>query len=148
VASPKTIIRKRFPKLRVAEFVVHSNPDPDYNCVGFAVNEIPLRFWWPGKGVWPPGLPSDDAPQNFVNAFRTFGYEPCDSFKLEADFEKIALYVREDDGRAKHVARQLPDGRWISKLGQSWDIIHKTPFGLAGSEYGDPKLALRRPRKS
>ena len=148
MVSPKTKIRKSFPRLKPTDFKVHSPPDPDYNCIGFAADETAPQLWWPhGKVYWPAGLPADESPQNFVDAFRTLGYERCNSFDLEEGFEKVAIFVRKDDGRTKHMARQLGDGRWISKLGPSWDIIHKTLFGLAGKDYGEPKLALRRPRK-
>ena len=61
----------------------------------------------------------------FIDAYRTLGYEPCDSEVVEKGFEKIALYVQVN-GSPTHVARQLPNGIWTSKLGRSFDIEH--PF--------------------
>ncbi|KYC37161.1 hypothetical protein WA1_46890 [Scytonema hofmannii PCC 7110] len=51
--------------------------------------------------------------------YQTFGYTRCNSFELESGFQKIAIYTKpsgELDGVPTHVARQLPNGRWTSKL--------------------------------
>ncbi|MBI4658306.1 MAG: hypothetical protein HY735_05550 [Verrucomicrobia bacterium] len=65
---------------------------------------------------------------------------------LEPDFEKVVLNVDEQHGRVTHAARQLPDGRWTSKLGPQWDINHLLE-GLCGPRpaYGDVAQILRRP---
>jgi hypothetical protein len=52
----------------------------------------------------------------------TKDYEQCDDGTPECGYEKIAIYVR--SGEVKHVARQLPDGRWTSKLGPGYLIEH------------------------
>lgn len=58
-------------------------------------------------------------------AFAALDYEICPDGGLETDFEKVVLY-----GTAlfyTHVARQLPNGKWTSKLGRAEDIEHDTP---------------------
>lgn len=35
-----------------------------------------------------------------------------------------------------HAARQLPTGKWTSKLGRSEDIEHTTPEAVSGTTYG------------
>jgi hypothetical protein len=45
----------------------------------------------------------------------------------------------------KHAARQLPTGRWTSKLGKAVDIEHDTPEGVTGPVYGAVVKFLRRP---
>lgn len=148
MASPKTTIRKSFPKLAPTDFVVTSDRDQTYNCIGWAADEND-RFWWPDPGstkyYWPPDLPFDETPANFIKAFKTMGYEPCNSFRLEDGYEKLAIYTGKD-GKTKHMARQLSDGTWTSKLGRDWDIKHKTLVGLEGADYGTPTQALKRPR--
>lgn len=104
------------------------------------------RFWWPASQYyWPPNFPRDITVENFVNTFRSFGYEVCAGFELEEGFEKIALYTL-PDGSPTHMARQQADGTWTSKLGRLWDIQHKTLAGLDGKEYGAATVALRRAR--
>jgi hypothetical protein len=49
------------------------------------------------------------------------------------------------DGRVKHMARQLGANTWTSKLGQAWDIEHKTPQGVEGETYGRAVQYLKRP---
>lgn len=71
------------------------------------------------------------------------GYEVCDNTELEVGFEKIAIYG-DSDGEATHAARQLPNGKWTSKLGRWEDIEHELE-GLTGEMYGEVKQILKRP---
>jgi hypothetical protein len=47
----------------------------------------------------------------------------------------------------KHASRQLPDGRWASKLGLSEDIKHALQ-DLTGTVYGSVVLVMKRPKLS
>jgi hypothetical protein len=145
VASPKTRIRNSFPTLSPADFKVTSPEDGNYNCVAWAANDD-QRVWWPnGRYFWPAHLPLVEDVDNFVLAFTEQGFEPCESFQLEEGYEKVAIYA-DVNRRAKHMARQLENGAWTSKLGGSWDISHKSLSGLIGKEYGSPVRAMRRKR--
>ena len=77
-----------------------------------------------------------------MQAYQTLGYTPCNSAVLEVGYEKIALYVR-DDGIPVHAAKQLPTGKWSSKLGSIEDIEHELE-GLAGEQYGKVGQVLKR----
>jgi hypothetical protein len=70
------------------------------------------------------------------------GYVPCDDDRLESGFEKVALYG--SSSYYTHAARQLPDGRWTSKLGRSEDIEHETPNDVAGGVYGEVVRMMKR----
>jgi hypothetical protein len=61
---------------------------------------------------------------------------------LEPGYEKVALFAL--GGSVKHAARQLPDGRWTSKMGRDIDIRHDEVDGVSGPFYGDVVLYLRR----
>jgi hypothetical protein len=78
----------------------------------------------------------------FEEAFTSLGYTPCEAEGYETGFEKVALYAT-TDGRPTHMARQLPDGRWTSKLGEQVDIEHEL-HALAGDLYGTVVRILRR----
>jgi hypothetical protein len=71
------------------------------------------------------------------------GYQPCETAELEAGVEHIALYCL--DGKPTHAARQLPDGKWTSKLGKFLDSTH-TLTGLEGPVYGKATHFLNRAR--
>jgi len=150
LASPRAEIRSLFPNLaQVTSFKVTSDQADIYNCVSWAISET-HRWWWPvtkGKkyGYWPPGLSQALTIDNFIAALATVGFEPCQNFDVEAGFEKVVLYMHRS-GAPTHLARQLPNGRWTSKLGELWDIEHKTLGGLEGSLYGRPIKAFRRPQ--
>jgi hypothetical protein len=53
---------------------------------------------------------------------------------LETGFEKIALFANAD-GTPTHLARQITNGRWSSKLGTLQDIEHDL-LAVCGAEYG------------
>ncbi|MEK0192863.1 DUF7689 domain-containing protein [Microcoleus anatoxicus] len=55
---------------------------------------------------------------------------------------KIAIYVL--DGKPQHASRQLPNGKWTSKLGQYEDIEHNYLEGLEGSIYGEVSCVMKR----
>jgi hypothetical protein len=81
----------------------------------------------------------------FIKAFGTLGFIPCDDPYMEQGYEKVALYV-DHDGKPTHAARQLPNGRWTSKLGKIEDIEHELE-GVTGSVYGSVAQILKRPIK-
>ena len=71
------------------------------------------------------------------------GYEVCENGVLEQGFEKVAIYV---DTRSvpTHMARQLDNGNWTSKLGQSFDIRHDAPDNLDGDNYGATAVYMKK----
>jgi hypothetical protein len=79
----------------------------------------------------------------FRQAFATLGYAVCAGEELEPGFEKIALFAG-NRGAPTHAARQLSEGRWISKLGKKEDIEHAL-HDLEGELYGTVVLLMKRP---
>ena len=98
-----------------------------------------------GSGLW--GFPGTNSVSAFVAAFESLGYEVCESGFPEPGYEKVALYVcRDARGKATptHAARQLPSGRWTSKLGAAQDIEHERAEDVNGPAYGAPEFFLKR----
>jgi hypothetical protein len=62
---------------------------------------------------------------------------------LELEYQKIAIYI-DVSGTPTHAARQLPNGKWTSKLGWLEDIEHELD-GLTGDRYGCVAQILKRP---
>jgi hypothetical protein len=75
--------------------------------------------------------------------FESLGYQPCDSGLLEDEYEKVVMYGANDV--VSHAAKQLPNGKWSSKLGESFDISHDSAIAVAGRMYGQVLRYLRRP---
>ena len=96
-----------------------------------------------GVGYWPPGIPRQETLAAFEEAYGTIGFSPCQGSELEPGFRKIAIYA--DNGVPTHAARQLPDGRWTSKLGRHEDIEHLGLEVLEDGGYGEVALILRCP---
>lgn len=134
-----------FPNLTADNHTVTSDPTDRYNCIGWAAGDD-RNWWWPvgytKRGYWPDGVAREETIQAFVAAFAALGYTPCPGGAVEPGYEKVALYAL--DGAPTHAARQLPGGRWTSKLGNSFDIDHDFD-ALDGPVYGAVVLFLRRP---
>jgi hypothetical protein len=136
-----------FPKLENCGYSVTSPSARRYNCIAWAAGDTEKK-WWPVDDppyYWPEidGPVAEDL-DCFVRTFATFGYAPCPDGALEPGSEKVAIYVYPASRVPTHMARQLPNGEWTSKLGNSYDISHATPEGLESDVYGVVALFLRR----
>ena len=138
-------IKAEFPRLKRAPFFLTSPESPHYNCVAWAADDD-QNVWWPHLpplfSYWPPGVPRKEDLQTFIAAFATLGYTVCADGALEPGFEKVALFG-DAEGKPKHAAKQLPNGRWTSKLGFAEDIEHII-WGLEGGQYGNVVQYLKR----
>lgn len=148
---PKTDVHRwiqtEFPNLQTEPYAVTSLYTDEYNCIGWSANDTD-NWWWPSEySYWPEGLPLVDSVENFILAFRTLNYEPCDDGNYQVGYEKVVVY-RGNDGRVKHMARQLDATKWTSKLGSSWDIEHQAPQGIECKTYGTVAQYMRRLTRS
>jgi hypothetical protein len=138
-------IEARFPGLQASPYRVTSPATRDYNCVAWAAGDT-ANWWWPDTdndaAFWPPGVPREETVDAFVAAFATLGYAPAQGEEIEPGFEKVTLFAH--GGVPTHAARQLPDGRWTSKLGRLEDIEHDV-HAVSGEAYGAVVLVLKRP---
>ena len=131
-----------FPRLTPENHRSTSPPTLDYNCIAWAAGDT--ENWWQPGVYWPTAVPAKDYGISVLEeAFRRMGYELCDDAGLEAGFEKVAFYG--DNDMHTHAARQLPSGRWTSKLGKADDIEHDTPDDVAGGIYGEVVEIMKRP---
>jgi hypothetical protein len=134
-------LEQYFPGLRAADYQVTSASDVRYNCVAWAAADV-ARWWEPSpRGYWPPGVQRGLTLEVFIQAFALLGYEPCETDALERGVEKVALFA--SHGEVTHAARQLPSGRWTSKLGVGVDIEHALR-SLEGGIYGEVAQVLSR----
>ena len=134
-----------FPALTKGRYAITSPAVANYNCIAWAAGESD-RWWWPdplGMNYWPPGIIRQENIDSFRLAFVTLGFELSANGILEAGLEKIAFFSR--GGKPTHMARQLENGRWTSKMGQSEDIEHDLA-DLEGVFYGEVVLFMARPR--
>jgi len=135
-----------FPNLQPNTWRETSAETRRYNCIAWAAGDT-TRWWWPdamAQRYWPTNLPRIVTLDNFIKAYESVGFQYCDDEFLEHGFEKIAIYVN-SAGLPRHAARQLPNGKWTSKLGEFEDIEHETLSSLRSVIYGDPVRFLKRP---
>ena len=129
-----------FPQLRASDFRITSRRTPLYNCIAWAAGsnddwwEYRRGYTWPnapreasgGCGAAFPGPRFCEKPRR--------GRVPASS--------EVAIYG-DADGYT-HAARQLPNGRWSSKIGRLQDIEHVTLANLTGTAYGVVAQVLRK----
>ena len=133
-----------FPRLRSQAYQITSPRDHRYNCIAFAAGDDE-NWWWPdpdGEDAWPADVARAETVEIFREAFATLGYVVCGDDRLEPGYEKVALFALA--GLPKHACRQLPSGRWASKLGCSVDI-DRALHDLTGTAYGNVVLIMKRP---
>lgn len=128
-----------FPRLTADNHRITSPATANYNCIAWAAGDTE-RWWEPGV-CWP--VPSECYGLEVLEAaFRALGYERCADGVAEKGFEKVALHA---SGQFyTHAARQLPSGKWTSKLGRLEDIEHDAPEDVAGGVYGNVAAFMRR----
>ena len=140
-----TDLYSAFPNLRMSQFTRTSPADARYNCIAWA-SEDDKRFWWPiPPYYWPSEAPLEVTLAAFEAAYAVLGYTKCSDGALKRRFEKIAIYA-DFHGTPTHAARQLPNGRWTSKLGRDIDIEH-TLEALEGDQYGSVARFMKRKRR-
>jgi hypothetical protein len=155
--AEEDLVRRDFPALQNDPlFKKTSDADPDYNCIGWAIDD--LRWFWPPPAVkavtragryWPPPekVRQDETVGAFIELFALAGYTVCDDGRYEEGVEKVAIFT-DLSGTPTHAARQLEEGNWTSKLGEEIDIRHARVDGVAGDAYGIPLVFLCRPSGS
>lgn len=142
----KAVLERFFPDLKGHTYRITSPRTNRYNCVAWA-NGVATKWWQPMPGYyWPASVPTDGTADSYIKLFALCDFAPCGDGFLEAGVEKIAVF---SDGYAfRHVARQLADGKWTSKLGSLEDIEHESPDVLCGDEYGNVVAFMKRDRGS
>jgi len=140
-----------FPKLAGdVNFNKTSPEDENYNCIAWAYSRKD-RIMWPGGEeekvldgfhFWPDGVEDSTDIKSFIEAFGLIGYEICDSWEHEIGFQKVALYILNDE--CTHASRELSNGIWSSKLGKWYDIQHGSPYTIENETYGTVHCFLKR----
>jgi len=123
-------------------YKVTSDADPTYNCIAWAYGEHDKWFWPVKRCFWPANVPREETTEAFVELFASIGYQRCEDTSLEKGYEKVAIYAL--NGEPTHAARQKNNGKWTSKLGNSFDIEHDTLECLNGPIYGNVVVIMRR----
>ena len=135
------------------DFQITSEASSKYNCIAWAYKYTD-RWMQYGESYnldsvvywWPEGVKNSPYIEAYVEAFKLIGYETCEHWQHEEDYEKIALYMDEEQ-KCTHAAREKLNGKWTSKLGRSNDISHNNPYSLEGIYYGKVASIMKRKRK-
>lgn len=137
------ISRRDFPRLTDDNHRITSPATNEYNCIAWSAGDT--KHWWQPRVYWPISPhPPDYGLGISVEAFRVLGFEICRDGTLEPGYIKAALYCT-SSFMYTHAARQLPTGKWTSKLGKGEDIEHDAPEDLTEGVYGEVMEYMRRP---
>ncbi len=79
-----------------------------------------------------------------MEAFETLGYAKTDTDVFDPGKDKIAIYAR--NGVPKHAAIQNDRRKWMSKLGDWYDIEHSKD-AVSGGEYGEIAVIMERSKR-
>ena len=134
------------PSLQGSDYEPQSNRNPAYNCFAWAAHDHENWMEPPGTAAWtswPSDLPTWPTLENYMRAYEREGFVECPDGTLESGYEKIALFI-DDDGAPQHAARQLPSGRWTSKLGKGIDIEHDLATLVGEPAMGNVEKFMKR----
>ncbi|GIL23792.1 MAG: hypothetical protein BroJett042_23050 [Bacteroidota bacterium] len=139
-----TFENSKFPNSKIDPFLLTSPQTPIYNCIAWAFGSVDKWFWPDVAGTyfWPSDIPRTETLDSFIKLFEIIGYKVCDNGDLEKDYQKIAIYA-DGNGKPTHAARQLRNGFWTSKLGQSFDVTH-TIHSMSDGLYGNVAAFMKR----
>lgn len=145
----KPSFEKWWPNLLRTTYTVIDKASMRYNCFAWSINRT--DFWFApdpqmnrvGKVFWPPEVPREYTLDAFIQAYATFGFVLCDNTEVELGFEKVVLYG--NNSIPEHAARQLPNGRWSSKIGE-YEVIEHDLYAFDGGKYFSKIIIiLKRP---
>jgi len=155
----KNRIIELFPDLlNDPSFEIIDGPNPNYNCIAWAANikdawyqNLPHdkrpTFRFDGvKFDWPFDAPDEFSINSLTQIFTYLGYEECQNGTYIEGYKKVVFYQK--DGVATHAARQLTfgkhKGKWTSKLGPFFCIVHGTPESIINNTYGEPIFFMKK----
>jgi hypothetical protein len=138
----------QIPSLQGSSYEPQSNRNPGYNCFAWAIRDSDHVVAPPGTASWArwsDKVPTWETLATYIQFYECEGgFERCVDGSLEQGYEKIALFTSEN-GDPLHAARQLPSGRWTSKLGKGIDVEHDLDT-IDGQELvGSLAVFMKRP---
>ena len=134
----------RFKKLMGEDFsIIFPQDRRGVNCHGHAIG---VNKWVCPSinpvGWWPSGVDRDYSVSGWGNMLSHYGWRSVDSSRVERGWEKLAVFTT--NHVVSHSCKQLPNGRWESKLGESVILSNHTLEGISDGPYGVPAGFFRR----
>lgn len=142
------IMNDWFPNINSEHLKVLTDGDGHYNCIASAFGDT-KKFWWPDDDYglfWPDDVQKTNDVESFDDLMiRKLGGSITNEL-VEPGYVKIALYT-DENGEPTHMARQQSDGRWSSKLGGAYLILHDL-HEMEDGNYGNVEKIYKVPTES
>jgi hypothetical protein len=142
-------LRRDFPNLNYDNCRKTSEATREYNCIAWAL-EIRNSWLYPDDGnaylLKKEGSSEIFNLTTIIKSFQNIGYKVEHGNKAKLflpHIQKIAIYTLFNNAPS-HVARQLCNGKWTSKLGENIDIEHDTLEVLEGPAYGLVRVIMSK----
>ncbi|MGD0464201.1 MAG: hypothetical protein ABSB74_17095 [Tepidisphaeraceae bacterium] len=121
---------------------ITSQASGDYNCIAWAAGV--QTEWWSHEIPYKWPVTRSPLAKSLVKVFAGLGYkmDRRGDTSLQPGIDKVAIYAKGE--MWTHAARQLPNGKWTSKLGRDEDIEHENPECLCGDTYGTIHCIMRK----
>lgn len=148
--------------MRPNDFRLSSPREPECSCLSYVVGDKERHWWPPGPlatrrsnlliqlgppDVWPVDLPPDATLANVCALLSRLGFVDCEDAVAIDPKTTLVVAIFLDSGTAPaHFAQQLPNGKWLSKLGGGNDIEHRTTHSVEGGANGTLAHKMCRPR--
>ncbi len=150
--------------MRRSDFELSSGREPECSCLSYVVGDKERHWWPPGPlatrrsdlliplgppNVWPVDLPPDLSLPNVRALLSRLGFDDCkDPRTIDPRSSLVVAIFLDDGGAPAHFAQQLANGKWLSKLGDGFDIEHRTTHSVEGGANGTLAHHMCRPRTS
>lgn len=123
-----------YPNLTEKNYRKTSDATINYNCVSWVFGN---KNEWKDFYLLPNYEYNEDLSCNdYIKHFSRNGFKLCNDGDYEKGKQKIALYENRA-GEFTHVAMQLSETEWTSKLGEFEDIAHLGFESLEGTGHKD-----------
>jgi len=136
------LIEKSFPNSYKEPFEITSSETPDYNCLAWALNDNSKWYESDDDYFWFNDIARDNLLTTIQKIFENLGFHQTNFAKYQIDYERIALFSI-DNNECSHLARQIDEDKWTSKLGSSYDVNHSIK-SIENGIYGNAVIFLER----
>ncbi len=136
------LTEKSFPNSFKEPFEITSPKTSEYNCLAWALDDNTKWYESDDDYYWFNGIARNNTLNTIQAIFENLGFQRTDNIEFQLGIERIALFSKDND-ECLHLASQIDNDKWTSKLGSSYDVIHSLK-SIENGIYGKAVVFLER----